>query len=517
MTATPALAAAASAPLPPGMRRIMLTATTFVVSLMALIDATIVAVCLPQMQGSLDATPDTITWVLTMYTIGQAIGIAMTAGLAAAFGRRTVMLVSVIGFIVLSCACGLAGSLQTMVITRFLQGVFSAPLIPLAQAIVVDAYPPAERAKGLGIWAVGAILGPAIGPAVGGALTQNIHWRMSFFVNVPFGAIALLLCLANIRHTERRPMKLDWTGLGLAALFVVALQVFLDQGDILDWFDSKLLCVLFATACIAGAAFVVRGLLVANSILPLRLFKDRTFAVCTVGAILAAMNLLGMLTAYPILLEDLVGWQVDTAGYVIGTFGIAGLVAALVMPHVWPWIGLRGTVTVGASIMAAGMFMATRLNTNVGPVEAMIPGLFMMFGLQAAFIPIATLAFSNVAADHRTGAAATFNFFKTIGLSIGVTIVSTVIYRRTQHHWNELAADVRANAIGLAPYLDPGHGWTQRTAIQVADAVRTQSTMLAVIDAFLVMFAASVAIAAGVVLTKRQKTTVSTSDAEGAV
>lgn len=477
------------AALPTGFRRTLITFTTLVVSIMGTIDATIVAVCMPQMQGSLDATPVTIVWVMTMFNIGQAIGIAVTGKLALRLGRRRVMVGAIVGFVILSCICGLAGSFDAMVVARFFQGLFAAPLIPLSQACIVDAYPPKDRAKGLSVWAMGVILGPAIGPAIGGLLTQHIDWRMCFFVNVPIGAFALLLTLIFIRPTKRTRTRIDWTGLVLAASMVVPFQIALDQGDTLDWFGSKIIVALLGVAVLAAVAFVMRGLTVPGNILPLRLFADRNFALSTISISALGMILFAQSALYPVMLEDLLGWQVDTAGLVMGTSGIGGFFGALIAPKLVARIGSRLTMVLGATIIMIGQGMGLGLDLDMGPWQAPIPGTLAVFGLMIAYVPTAGLAFSSVGDMDRDDAAAEYNFVKTIAMSIGVSLVSTLLYRRPQYHWNVLAGHVRPDNQAIDGYSQAlgTDGWSPLTATVIAEQVKNQATMLAVIDVFFVM------------------------------
>ncbi|HMN97036.1 MAG TPA: DHA2 family efflux MFS transporter permease subunit [Phycisphaerales bacterium] len=485
------------APLPPGMRRALVTFTTLLVSVMATIDATIVAICMPQMQGSLDASPTTIVWVMTMFNIGQAIGIALTGKLAMGFGRRRVMLIAIAGFVLLSCLCGIATSLDEMVIGRFLQGLFAAPLIPLSQATIVDAYPAAERQRGLAIWTMGVVVGPAIGPALGGVLTEHLSWRMAFFVNVPIGAAALLLTWIFVRRTPRVPVRLDAIGIALVALLVIPLQVALDQGDTLDWFSSRTVIILLGVAAIAGAAFIARSAGRPGSILRLELFRDRAFALCTANITLLGLVLFGLYTLHPTMMETLLGWQVDTAGLAMGVMGSTGFLGALLAPRISAIIGPRSTVVLGAAIAAIGLQLGTGLNLDVGRWQAVMPGTVAMLGIVLAYVPTTALAFARVPPDQRDDAVAQYNFVKTIGMAIGVTLIATLLYRRPEFHWNALGGGITANAPGLEPWIDQlGEGrWTPLVAEVVAAELLRQATMLAIVEIFRALSLVSLAVA----------------------
>ena len=492
--------ATAAAVRPPNLG--MVTLTTLFVSIMATIDSTIVATCMPYMQGDLDATPVTITWVLTMYNIGQAIGIGMTGRIARRWGRRTTMLAAVVGFVILSCVCGASTSLEGMVAARFLQGFFAAPLIPLAQATIVDAFPPERRASGLAVWAMGVSLGPALGPTVGGLLAQHVDWRMAFYVNVPVGLVAAALTMLFVRETEHQRVRIDWTGALLVTLLVVPLQIALDQGDTLDWFGSHVIVSLLGVAVVAGAAFISRGLLVADNILHLRLFADRSFTCCTLTITLLCVLLFAYYTLYPILMVDMLRWQVDTAGIAMGSFGVAAVLGAFCSPRLGRRIGGRLTGLLGAAIAAIGAWLGTGINLDVSPSQAVVPGTIANFGFMMAYVQAATLAFRTVEPQDRDDAVAAFNFVKTIGLSIGVTVVSTLIYRRPQAHWNVLGGEVTMANPGLEAYLRATGGaagaWTPQAAAKLGDVVQAQSMLLSVVEIFHVLI--FIALAAGVTI-----------------
>lgn len=485
-------------------RLFMITLTTLFVSVMATIDATIVAVCLPYMQGELDATPVTITWVLTMYNIGQAIGIAVTGRIAMRIGRRRTMIAAVVGFVLLSCICGASQSLEGMVAARFLQGFFAAPLIPLAQATIVDAYPVARRASGLAVWSMGVATGPALGPTLGGILAQHLDWRLAFYVNVPVGAVALLLLLLYVRETGRERTRLDWTGTLLVTMLVVPLQIALDQGDVLDWFGSRVVWYLLGTAILAGCAFVVRGLLVEDNILRLRLFADRSFSLCTLGITLLGILLFAYYTLYPFLMVDLLRWQVDTAGLAMGSFGVGAVLGAFASPWLGRLVGGRLAGLIGAAIAAAASWAGTGLNLSPSPTQAVIPGALANFGIMLAYVQVATLAFRTIQPQERTDAVAAFNFVKTIGLSIGVTVVGILLYRRPQVHWSHLGGKVRLESPGLEDYfhhvgVEPGV-WTPEVAALASETVQTHAAMLSVLEVFQVMIYLALAAGAAILL-----------------
>src|SRR5579862_6355790 len=216
----------------------MITVTIMLASILQALDNTIANVALPRMQGSLSATQDQMTWVLTSYIVAAAILTPLTGWLADRYGRKPLFLVSIIGFTLASALCGLAESLGQIVLFRVLQGAFGAALIPMSQAVLFDTYPPAQHGRAMALWGIGVVLGPTLGPMLGGWLTDNYSWRWVFYINVPFGILAVLGVLAYFPDTRHEKKHFDFLGFALLALFVGTLQVLLDRGSIKDWFNS---------------------------------------------------------------------------------------------------------------------------------------------------------------------------------------------------------------------------------------------------------------------------------------
>ncbi|MCG6941523.1 MAG: DHA2 family efflux MFS transporter permease subunit [Thiohalocapsa sp.] len=476
-------AVAAPPPLPPGTQRTMLLLTALMVSVMAAVDMTIVSVALPYMAGNLGAGPDQITWVVTMFTCGQALVIGFTGHLSRLLGRRRLAIIVVVGFVASSIGCGLSQSLTEIVIFRFIQGVFSGPLIPLSQSILVDAYPAEERPKALSIWAVGVLGGPALGPIVGGYLAQDLDWRWNFWVNLPIGVVAVLLILRFVRAVPSQRVRTDLVGLVLLAIWVISLQVMLDQGDTMDWFGAVEIWVLAILAFTFALAFIARGIVVGDAnIMRLRLFADTNFLACSLLVALLGSIFLGSLIMTPELLIDDYQWEVVTAGLVMGAAGACGVVGSLVGGRIVGFFGIRLMVLVGAGLMAVGWLRYSGLNPDAGPVDVFVPSAIIMFGLFLIFPLLAAQAFRNLRPDERDEGAGLFNFVKTLGFSFGVTFVGTMIYRGNLGNWTRYVGDVSPGNPAFEQFLHgpPLSGNLDLTAAVVADELARQSHILAI-------------------------------------
>ncbi len=447
-------------PLAPGFHRNMLLVTMLFVAIMAALDLTVVSVALPYMAGSLSATPDEITWVITLFSIGQALIIGITGHLSRLLGRKRLAIIAVVGFVLSSAACGLAQSLDMIVMFRFIQGLFSGPLIPLSQSVLVDAYPPEQRTRVLSMWAMGVTAGPAIGPALGGILTQNLDRRWNFWVNFPVGALALVLVVFFMRQTKPQHVRTDWLGLGLLAIFLICLQIALDQGDRLDWFSSHEIVFLLTAALTGFIAFTARGILMGeHNIINLRLLGDRNFAACSLLIGITGVMFLGFIVLSPGLYVDQFGWEIVTAGYVIGLSAAALIIASVIASPYKTLVGVRPAVITGSVLTATGWYLFSGVNLDASPAEVIVPGAFICFGLMMSFPVIAAQAFSAVPPRLRDEAAGLFNLLKTIGFSFGATFISMLIYRGTQTNWSHMTRFLDPTRPGYSFFLqDNGIG-----------------------------------------------------------
>lgn len=441
-------------PMEPGFHRTMLLVSMLFVAVMAALDLTIVSVALPYMAGGLNATPDEITWVVTLFAIGQALVIGITGHLSRLLGRKRLAIIAIVGFVLSSAACGLSQDLDMIVVFRFIQGIFSGPLIPLSQAVLIDAYPAEKRTKVLGMWAMGVTAGPAIGPALGGFLTQTLDWRWNFWVNFPIGVVALFLVLSFMRPVKPQHVRTDWLGLGLLAVFLICLQVGLDQGDRLDWFSSHEIVLLLMAAFTGLVVFTVRGIPRGErNIINLDLLRDTNFSACSLLMGITGVSFLSFMVLAPAMYVDQLGWEVVTAGYAVGISASMLIVASQVANPLMKMVGMRATVITGSLVTATGWYLFSGINLDVSPAQVVIPGGFICFGLLITFPVIAAQAFAHVPAQLRDEAAGLFNLVKTIGFSLGVTFVTALIYRGTQENWSRIAGFLDPTRPGYSFYL----------------------------------------------------------------
>jgi DHA2 family multidrug resistance protein len=455
-------------------------------TVMVILDMTIVNVALPHMMGTLGATADQITWVLTAYIVMEAIFIPLTGFLAGWLGRRRLMLVSVTGFVVASALCGQADSLVEMVLFRSLQGAFGAAVVPLSQAVMVDGFPADERGKAMALWGVGIMLGPILGPTLGGYITQHFEWRWVFYVNVPVGVFNLLLIRLALPDQPGRYRPVDWSGAALLALGVGSLQTLLDRGNQDGWFDSGMILALALLSAIALIAFVVRSWSRDDSVLHLSLLRDRNLATSSLMMAVFGMSLFGVIALQPLMLERLFDYPAQTTGLVMAPRGLASafgmfLVSRLIRRH-----GPVRLIFAGLLLAATGTCVMTSYNLALGPAWFVWPSLLQGMGMGMIFVPLSTVAYASLPSAATDHGAAIFNLARTVGSSLGISIAATVFTHMAQVNWNRLGGHIDVFNPALQHWLAAQHLSLQNPLApqRLAAELGRQASMLGFIDAF---------------------------------
>ncbi len=361
----------------------------------------------------------------------------------------------VIGFVLSSVACGLSQDLDSIVLFRFIQGLFSGPLIPLSQAMLIDAVEEEERAKIMAFWVVGVMGGPALGPLLGGYLAQDLDWRWNFWVNVPVGAIALILILRFVRKTPHIPLRTDWLGLAVLVAMLSSLQIALNQGTNLDWFSSHAIVYLFLIFAVAALIFIGRGIYLGKRhIIDISLFRDLNFTLCCVMTAIAGSTFLALMIIAPQLFVDGLGWEASTAGIVIGCYGVGGVTGSFIAGRLQAILSFRQSFIIACTVMGSGWWWFSRLNEDIGLWQAVPPGVLIEMGMMLIFPLLAARAFANLSPDRRDEGAGLFNLTKTLGFSFGTTAVGTLYYNGQLANWTRNVGEISASNPALNQYLD---------------------------------------------------------------
>ncbi len=427
----------------PPLNRGMVTVSIMLATIMQVVDMTIVNVALPHMQGSLSATQDQISWVLTSYIVAAAIMTPLTGVLADKFGRKRLFVCSVVGFTLASMLCGMATSLEQIVAFRVLQGALGAPLVPLSQSVILDSYPREKHGSAMALWGMGVMVGPILGPTLGGLLTEYYSWRWAFYINVPVGVLALLGILAFVPETEKRLGRtFDFFGFALLSLAVGGLQLMLDRGDALDWFSSREIVIEAVLAGLAAYLFLVHMFTADKPFVEPGRFKDRNFAAGILLIFMVGVMLLATMALLPPFLQTLLGFPAVTTGYVIAPRGIGTMAAMMVVGRLVGKVDTRLLVFGGLMLMAYSLWEMAQFTADVGVYEIVYTGVFQGVGLGFIFVPLSAVAFATLAPRFRHEGPAMFSLVRHLGSSIGISIVITILGPDTQVRQAYLSAKI---------------------------------------------------------------------------
>ena len=413
--------------------RYLVMGCTMIATLMQALDNTIANVALPHMQGSLSASRDQITWVLTSYVIAAAIMTAPVGWLAARFGRKQFFILSLVGFTVTSMLCGLAQSLPQEVVFRLLQGCFGAALVPLSQSIMLDLFPAEQRGTVMAIWATGVMIGPILGPTLGGWLTEVYNWRWVFFINVPFGVVAIVGLIVFLKEKTRDVnLRFDWVGFGALSLGLGALQLMLDRGSSQDWFNSTEIIIEAALAGLGFYLFLVHMFTADSPFIPPRLFKDVGFLSGFATMFAVGVILLGSSALLPPYLQTLGGYSVVDVGLLMTPRGIGAMLVMIIAGRLTRVVDPRLLMGFGVCLIAWAMWDMTTWTPNVSVWRLAIVTLIQGAGISFVFIPLQVVGFATLDPKLRTDAAALFSLSRNIGSAIGVSVTSALLASSVQ-------------------------------------------------------------------------------------
>ena len=464
-----------------------ITITAMTATVMQALDMTIANVALPTMQGSLLTTQDRIAWVLTSYIVTAAIFMPPTGFLAGRFGRKRLFGFAIAGFTVTSMLCGIAGSLEEIVVYRAAQGAFGAFLVPLSQAIMLDTYPREQHGSAMAIWSSGVMIGPIVGPTLGGWLTETYDWRWIFFINLPFGVLALAGLLVFVPETGRdRARRFDWFGFALLALAVGCFQLMLDRGELKDWFDSAEIVIEASVAAMAFYMFIAHTATApGRAFIPPHIVADRNVIAGLVLVAAFGALLLTALVLLPPFLQHLMDYPVLAVGWVLAPRGVGAMAAMLTVSRVSRTVDMRLILLAGLALIAWSMWEMAGFNTDVDMFTLVWTGLVQGFGLGMFFVPLNVCTFATLDPRHRTEAAGLFNLARNIGSSVAIAMLVALVTRYTQINRAELGSRVSEFDAGRLPDL-----WSPGAAAGLAalDAELTrQAAAIAYVNDFKLM------------------------------
>ena len=476
--------------------------TVMLPTLMVIIDTSVVNVSLDHIRGSLSAGVDESTWSITSYLAANAVIIPMTGWLCRFFGRKQVLILSVVLFTISSLLCGLAWNIQSLIFFRVLQGLAGGSLQPMSQSILLETFPPAQHGTAMAIFGIGTMFGPIMGPLLGGWITDNWSWHWIFFINIPIGIVSLVMSLwfiSDPHYMKRTVTSVDYWGLTLLGIWVGCLQMVLDKGQREDWFASDFIIILTIIAVLAFVLFIFAELSAENPIVDLKVFLSYSFSLCNLVIFFVLASLFGGMILLTIYLQSLMGYTASLSGLILGPGGLA---IFLVMPIVGWLIRVVNPKLIitdrHCSFMLTANYLMSGFNMSADFQTIIWPRVIMSIGMGMIFIPLTTLALSSIPKEEMGNATSLFGLVRNLGGSVGVAFAATMLSRGAQIHQAHLSEHVTSfdldyfRAANESAQLLSQRGMDQVTALQggarvIYNELLRQAYMLSFNDVFFVL------------------------------
>lgn len=485
MSATPA---AALTPLN-GTRLVVGTVALSLAVFMNVLDSSIANVSIPAISGDLGVSPQQGTWVITSFAVANAISVPLTGWLTQRFGQVRLFITSILLFVLASCLCGLAPSIEILIAARVLQGAVAGPMIPLSQALLLSSYPPAKSGMALAFWGMTTLVAPIMGPLLGGWISDNYTWPWIFYINIPIGIFAAWATWSIYRERESKTYKLpiDKVGLVLLVLWVGCLQLMLDKGKELDWFHSGEIIILASVAAVAFIYFIIWEIGEEHPVVDLSLFQGRNFSGGVIAISVAYGLFFGSLVILPLWLQTQIGYTATEAGKVMAPVGIFAIILSPIVGKLLPKIDARWVATTAFLIFSLVFFMRAEFTQDVDMMTLMIPTVIQGAAMAMFFIPLTSIILSGQSPDKMPAAAGLSNFVRIMFGGIGTSVMSTMWDNRTILHHAQLAEYTGAHNSAFTQAVSTlmARGMSEQAAWAVIDRQMTvQASTLAATDLF---------------------------------
>ncbi|GAB3468598.1 DHA2 family efflux MFS transporter permease subunit [Massilia terrae] len=489
----------------PPINRTMITISIMLATVIQALDGTIANVALPHMQGSLSASSDQITWVLTSFIVAAAIATPLNGWLVDRYGLKNVFLVSVAGFTGASVLCGISATLTEIVIARMLQGVFGAALVPLSQAVLLDINPREKHGSAMAVWGMGVMIGPILGPTLGGWLTDQYDWRWVFFINVPIGAIAFYGIWRYIHPTPAaRRVKFDTFGFVTLSVAIGSLQMLLDRGEQNDWFGSTETWVEAVLLAMSLAYFIAHTATrpAGQSFIDYRLLLNSNYVTGLLLIFIVGMVLFATRALMPTMLQGLMGYPAMLAGLVTAPSGLGTMVSMMIVGRLTGRVDFRILLGVGFAITGFSLWQMTQYTLVLSQSDIVWPGVVQGVGLGLVFVPLSAATFATLSPQMRAEGTALYSLIRNIGSSIGIALVQTLLVRNTQIAHASLTEHVTIANQALG---DPATALAGAGAASLNGEITRQASMIAYVDDFWLMMILTAAVIPMLVLIRPPK------------
>jgi DHA2 family multidrug resistance protein len=449
-------------------------------TILEVLDSSIVNVSLPHMQGSFSASVDEIAWVVTSYLVAAGIMIPMTGWIAARFGRKRYFIISVITFIIASALCGIARTLDQIVIFRVLQGAAGAAMMPLSQAILMETFPPQEQAMSMAIWGMGMMVAPIMGPTIGGWLTSTLSWRWNFYINIPIGTLGAFMVTRFVDDPSylrqlKQDAPIDWLGISCLIVGLGLGEIILDRGERADWFASPWVVYCTIAAVAALVLLVIQELRTADPVVDLRMLGDRNFTLPVSLVILLTFTLYGTSILNPVFLQELLGYTAMKAGIVMAPRGFGTMFAMLLLGMLSRrGFDTRVLVGIGFGLVAISMWAMAGLNLQADTFRIVWPTILQGVGTGLVFPGLSAAALSSMPRQRMGYAASLYAVTRNLGAAIGISYLTTMLIRQQQVRQSYLVEHVSIFSLMKIPAM----GSTQTDLVQQLAAGQQQGMLL---------------------------------------
>ena len=475
----------------------LIAASVMLATFMEVLDTSVANVALPHIAGNLSATPEEATWVLTSYLVSNAIILPAANWLGRYFGRKRFLIVCIILFTLSSAVCGAAASLGMLIVARIAQGAGGGALQPIAQAVLMESFPAEKRGSAMAVFGLGVVVAPIIGPTLGGWITDNYSWRWIFYINIPVGIMAIVMCNMFVQDPPyirgQRPGRIDYLGFGLMALALGTMQLVLDKGQEEEWFASNFITGFAILSFIAAVTFVIWELRSREPIVDLRVLANRNFAVGTSLMIALGIVLYGTIAMLPLFLQTLMGYPAVESGMAVSPRGFGAITSMLIVGRLINRIRGRYLVMFGFSVLSYSIYLFSKINLEISISSIVWPNVISGFAMGFIFVPLTTMALGTLSNEQMGNASGVFNLMRNTGGSVGIAAVTTMLARGAQVHQAMMVAHLTPydpafqQRVGqLATRGVPGMA-TQQAYAGIYGTLVRQATLLSYIDIFRVL------------------------------
>jgi DHA2 family multidrug resistance protein len=473
----------------------LIASAVMLATFMEVLDTSVANVSLPHIAGTLSASTEEATWVLTSYLVANAVILPITGWLSSYFGRKRLLITCIIIFTLSSALCGAATSMTMLIVARVLQGIGGGVLQPTAQAVLMESFPFEKRGQAMAVYAMGIIVAPIIGPTLGGWITDNYSWRWIFYINVPVGIAAVLMAMWFIENPpylkRTKGSRIDYLGFALMTVCLATFQLVLDTGQQNDWFESKQIVLLSIISVVSLVAFVFRELTVEEPIVNLRVLANRNFGVGTLLMTIVGGVLYGTTALLPLFLQTLLGYPAVQSGLAVSPRGIGSMASMIIVGRLVGKIDSRWLMTFGFFVLAISMYMLAGVNLEIATSNIVWPNLINGFAMGFIFVPLTTTATGTLSREQMSNAAGIYSLMRNLGGGLGISAVTTLLARGAQQHQAMMVSH-------LTPY-DPAfqerlqqlqHSFgssataTQQAYAVIYGTVVRQANLLAFVDNF---------------------------------